>query len=883
MRRLRGEQFCSVEHLDLFSAQQAELALERLAASADEKPVTERPAPVLKRLSREPQRQETQHLEPPPPEPTPIEATPELQPLADALNYSAEAGDEVEATQDEADAAFSRLMEAFPAEPAAPPPAPAISPKPVPEYPLAAFVSGVEVPPRAPRKAGRLESFAPVDTWGKSTYPSELPKLRSQPTDLGEIRTWKAGKLAAKVPPVAPPREFLAGRIPAAFTGPRGSAFEPETVSPIDAQPQLPALAHQVDEIKAEWAGADSQRMASLTAGFRFQALRQIPSKVDNALQPEQFQTPVQQPAYHWTPSGVVLAPQYAAARTGTAVPFLSSGTGEFVLSPADFHAPVLQPEHHWSPSQAMVVPEHAPVRTILRLPQSGSLVAETNGLEYLSPEGRMAEFSSARPEIGWAAAIPMRETWRSCPPAALANSFVLNLTAFDADFVPQAEVVLPAPPAWTFEEKFEAGRVAMPVWQSAPALAPARPMLSWTGDEEFQATVTMPGMPGTVLTVGRMGPSFGWEHESARVGVGPESCTAQDAVASEVRVQLQALRAKIGVIPSPTPLIVPEEYEALIGEGIALPKEDSAVAPAASAPRYSDFRARVRTGLPPGERCEYKDWARPRFDHSMIVTEPIAASRPALAEVHADMEQPYSVMAARFEGIGAVETAIAARVGAGPEAISFAGATCEFALAGWPKMSVATTAMPSRTLLGLRSTAAPDAFAGSIETGGPVRYSPVTLVVVPPPQFALLKEKMAFEERFAAQAPVTAGAPVRIRHTGYRIMGPFPKLPPCVPENPFVLGSPVFASALTDVPRQAMEQRQDLVGMPEFPIRGGLRLHPADYWAWPAIKAPHGSRVAADVAETAPPASGPVRRFGPGRAGLQTNLKSADGPRKGA
>jgi hypothetical protein len=464
----------------------------------------------------------------------------------------------------------------------------------------------------------------------------------------------------------------------------------------------------------------------------------------------------------------------------------------------------------------------------------------------------------------------------------------VLNLVAFDADFVPQADVVLPAPPAWTFREGFDAGQVQMPVWQSAPVLPPARPLASW---ESFSSSgaVAMPGLPRTVLTVGRLGASFGWEYEPARVGVAPNGCSAENPVASDVRLRLEALRAKIAVAPSPTPLLLPEEHEALLGEAVAAPEQNGAVAPVGSAPRYDDFRARVRTGLPPGERRGYKEWAHPRLDHSMIVTEPIAASRPALAEVHADMEQPYRMASACLESFGAVETPITARAGGVPWALPFEGATCRVALA-WNDRCL-TVAAPK--VMQARSGSGPRAlrsgFAEQVRTAGPVRYSPVTLVVVPPPQFELIRSIPAMEERFAAQAPLILPTAPRVRHTGYRVMGPFPKLPPCMPPAAFAVQAPEFAAPLTDVPRRAMEQRQDVAGLPAFPIRGGLHLHPADYWAWPAIKAPHSSRVAADIAEAAPPVSGPVRRFGPqratpgGRAGLQTDLKSADGPRRGA
>lgn len=43
MRRLRGERFCSPEHMDLHSAQQTEVALQRLAASMDDSPLVREP------------------------------------------------------------------------------------------------------------------------------------------------------------------------------------------------------------------------------------------------------------------------------------------------------------------------------------------------------------------------------------------------------------------------------------------------------------------------------------------------------------------------------------------------------------------------------------------------------------------------------------------------------------------------------------------------------------------------------------------------------------------------------------------------------------------------------------------------------------------------
>lgn len=916
MRRLRGEQFCSVEHLDLFTAQQAELALERLAAAEALPPPSSRPA-LLKQLPRE---EESFPPELPPPtlklaprEPVPVEA-PETEPLVAApvpsdpvvlngLGLSDPPKVEVrvqpklqatvqEVPQAESEAAFLRLAEVL-AEPRVTPPpplAPPVSPKPVPEYPLAAFISHIEVSPRAPRRQGGLESFAPVETWGRVRHPSAMPKLRTQPADANEIRTWNAGKLASKVPPPAPSREFLAGRKPSAYAGPQGGEFEPEILS-AGSQPKMPALDTQVAEIQAEWQGTDIVRLLSPLSGFRFQQLQLTPYAVEFGLQAEEFQSTVRPPEHHWVPSSAVVAPQVASFQI--VAPTAQSGSLIAETSSLEYLIPDGQAVELGGTQPAIAWLAATPMRETWRpcplVPLATSPLIDVAALDAKPvSEERAVQFGDARPEIGWRTAAPMTETWRSCPPALLAPSLALDLAAFDAEWTPWADVAMPAPPTWNFIEGFEAGRVAMPVWQSAPVLAPARPMLTWTGEAapeanggaaEFSGTVAIPGLPGTMLAMGRMGPSFGWEHAAARLGAGPDACVTQDAVAGESAVQVEPIRARIKAVPSPTPAMLPESHQVLPGDSIGLPMEDGAVSPSAAAPKFHDFRARVRTGLPPGDRRGYEDWSQPRLDVSMIVTEPIAASRPALAEVHADMEQPYRFEGARFGVPNAAATPISARDSAGPQAIPMAAAASEIAVSGWPSIAGSLMATMPRTLVAVRGTADAGVFTESIQTAGPVRYSPVALVVVPPPQFAVLAGTPSAEERFAAQGPVDARSLPLVRGTGYRMMGPFPKLPPCMPESSFVALAPEFAAPVTDVPRRVLERSQDLTGLPQFPIAGKFHLHPADYWAWPAIKAPNTSRVAAEAAVVAPVSvSGPVRRFGPGRAGLQTNLKTADG-----
>ncbi len=162
----------------------------------------------------------------------------------------------------------------------------------------------------------------------------------------------------------------------------------------------------------------------------------------------------------------------------------------------------------------------------------------------------------------------------------------------------------------------------------------------------------------------------------------------------------------------------------------------------------------------------------------------------------------------------------------------------------------------------------------------------------MPFPQFAVRTGVLPEEDRYAAQAPIGDCAIPRLRHTGYRAFGPFPKMPRCVPDRSLSLCTPLFAPPVKQVPRHGISPSQDFTGLPEFPITGGYHLHPADYWAWPALKAPHNTRVAAEAAAESPIEGGNPRRFGPGRAGttprkpsgLQRHSQSADDlPRTGA
>jgi hypothetical protein len=74
------------------------------------------------------------------------------------------------------------------------------------------------------------------------------------------------------------------------------------------------------------------------------------------------------------------------------------------------------------------------------------------------------------------------------------------------------------------------------------------------------------------------------------------------------------------------------------------------------------------------------------------------------------------------------------------------------------------------------------------------------------------------------------------------------------------------------------LETKQDRSGMPQLGGPVPERIHPADYLVWPQ---PKGLKLGKMYPErtSAPEASAPaIKRFGPGRAGLQPPRRKADG-----
>jgi hypothetical protein len=313
-------------------------------------------------------------------------------------------------------------------------------------------------------------------------------------------------------------------------------------------------------------------------------------------------------------------------------------------------------------------------------------------------------------------------------------------------------------------------------------------------------------------------------------------------------------------------------------------------LAPPAIPPRLQDIRARVSAQFTRPGRHSDGTWSEARVDASTIEPSLNVTLRPSFTAVETEcplfrLDAPrFTYAAGRVPEAFAVPGPIPAAVPA--EAPDWTGRHSH-----WFAPSVARPALRHVAVVLLRPLSGQ--MSGRIDHA-PVltsytRYSPVALVVMPPHQFKVLAPAVFTEERFVAQPQVNS-APPRVRQTGYRAFGPFPKLPARMPRPTFEIAASAFHAPLLQAPYRQRMALDDRTGLPKFPPVSEMRLHPAHYWAWPTPKAPRAARVLPEWFQEVPPASpdtpeAPPRRFGPGReTGLQGLRRSADGlPKAGA
>ena len=390
-------------------------------------------------------------------------------------------------------------------------------------------------------------------------------------------------------------------------------------------------------------------------------------------------------------------------------------------------------------------------------------------------------------------------------------------------------ELALPHPAGWNKTSTLRVPKVAMP--ELAPLRIESAPLGS-VAPGDWQVTQNKVAGPATNAFsphLGYNGPNFGWETSPGRQ-------VARDSVTALQAAYFQQI-----------PLIL-------------------------------EFRAHVSAGMVPAPVLLRRGWFMPRTDAVRLEVGPLVNLRSSVIAMDVQVPPLMVFRAARLTAAGG---AFELNVSSGerlhvPPASAALRLTTRLA-----KLPVPGPAMRSGGVMPLVSPAAPSRTRTKIIQTGPVKYSPVAIVVLPLPQFALLPAAMKDEQRYVMQVPNGVWRLPRVRHTGYRALGPFPKLPLRVPDRQLRVCTPEMHPSVDELRIGAVEARQDVSGMPVFPTPSAARIHPADYLVWPQPKGLKLGRALPErghLNESSVEAALPIKRFGPGRAGLQTRNRNADG-----
>lgn len=799
MRRLRGEQFCSVEHLDLYTAQQAEFALQRLAASIEERPAAPRPAALLKRLSRPATEQtmggeESNHQTLGRADVV-VEDAPEEVPSAEFLRV---------ARSLEEPKPVPPLLRRLAQEPPEPPSEQPLVIRPIeePDYPMAGFVpqDGITVAlPQNPSASALPELAAAPLSSAKPRLQiepqAEPAPAESQSLDLHPADTviWTGTRADLNAPGVVTPK----------LPGPEMTTSGPVLVS-------APPIAIDL-----------SPRPADLASELGPTAVAPSPQ----ALELPEISEP--RLLEDWTPVAAAKVPHsntfepaaIAAALLGedvSSVEFevpsifellkIDLEVAEAAIRPAEFQS-------SWASSSAVEPGTSAEPATLAGIPE----IRPVDALPAVA-ESMTMPFA---PRIPWSPRV-LGNVQEVCNPAG--------------PFEPTIGLGWPALASGQSEQPSMASTVALPEFLArVPAEPQPKGNISWvTAAGNWRA----PRLADVLPHLSSAGPSFAWEQARPRVGAPISAPQAAPAAAVGVP-SVRTGPPQTSVDPT---LLEPRT----IASTWSRPRQSSAsVAPSTErnqeqtlSLRVRELRARVSAKLEAAQARSNADWVAPRTDASGVEPRLAANERPASA---------------------------------GPEVI----------LRPLPNHSVAglrsVERREQRSLIGraLRLEAIAVALT-------PVRYSPVSLVVTPQPNYRLGNSTITEEGRFVAQSPKTGSVPVQLRQVGYRMPGPYPKVPRCMPDSymarpqvqvPTPSPDPIMDWALT---------RSDAGTLPELETPVPQRVHPADYFKWPSIRSPRADRVLLmkDIQRLLGNVSDgtvPARRFGPSRAGLQAPWSQAD------
>ncbi|MFM2126240.1 MAG: hypothetical protein RL328_2691 [Acidobacteriota bacterium] len=297
-------------------------------------------------------------------------------------------------------------------------------------------------------------------------------------------------------------------------------------------------------------------------------------------------------------------------------------------------------------------------------------------------------------------------------------------------------------------------------------------------------------------------------------------------------------------------------------------------------APRLRDFRARLAARFEIGPARDRSQWATPRIDSTILEPGVSANTRPAASPADIRMGT-LPVPAPRtlgFVGPATFEPTLQQQPGptaSVPDSWKFPSVEAQPAMAFEPTPSLLPGALsPAEPYSPQRPP--------TLALQEPVRYCPASLVSMPRPNYQLGASAITAEGRFVALAPNGVYRLPRIQHTGYRMPGPYPKIPSRMPEVRGAAPHAVMAPPNFEIPIIWTWTRDTDPSVPRLEEPVPVRLHPADYFSWPAIKAPRGERFLPlretdSVLGSAVGVNLTVRRFGPARAGLQAPLTDAD------
>ncbi len=776
MRRLRGEQFCSIEHMELYAAQQAEFALERLAASVTDRPNTERP-PSLNRPAPKLRPKSAPVTSP---VMAPVQAQPDV-PVAVALQeHEPQAVAEPALTEQAITEEVIAQPEVRPVEPL---PAPRVASTEV-EYPMAAYLTQhPEAKSSNFPKVRKEAEFAPVEHWGKVAPAWSMPPFHSEP---GEVRTWNAGKLVSQIPPVAGMRELL-------------SPLDVEPVEPAtDADAEPPTLTVTVEQLAALPAKAELHNIfpKPLT---QLRSLKTQRGTMDAAIQAEY-------PAeFAWG------GPQLGAV-------------AETV--PNAFHMTENRLE-----ISARILPTVRPQTLTVEWSDLG-------GAQFAPPVPVHGTIEAASPGVqGLEPADLQRRQWSDRAGIATALSgqgVTMGPTS------PEAAFALPIPEGWNWTESFDVPVVSLPELTPAPLAQPDGLTDPTGGWQELRGTLRNPSVQWMPPHLGYSGPAFGWESIAGK--------PAPDHSATGLE---QACFTHLDALPT--------------------------------SPRTWALHARLRAKLATFGLRALPRWSTPKLDAAKLEVGPLVNLRPTVASMPVQVRPLVPVGTARLESVPGAAFTLALSKGRAPAVLVHAAAAGSAGPAVGDRIAIPGPIPALRSAkAALRSPKTHGADTGKISHTGPLKYSPVALVVMPPPQFALLPAVIRDEQRYAAQVPNGVWHLPRVRHTGYRALGPFPKQPLRLPDRYLKTAAPEVPSPFTAIPLQPVVLRQDLAGMPVFTAPRPMGVHAADYLAWPEPKGLKTTRALPEQQDL--PRTKPVaRRFGPGRAGLQGRNRSADGQARGS